>query len=186
MSFGPSVQPAYGRVNFELRCSVLLGLVLFSTAVSAQTTQGLISGRLLNSVTGTPIQGARIVFTSSLTTLAGGAVSDTSGYYLLPLLSPGIYEVRVTANGFQAQEVQNLELTVAARVDLDFRLRPLNDVWEAGQYNSVFLPGSKTIVTFYGPDVDSSKSGSFEAQKGRVSGLESTVSQVIDSHEIDI
>ena len=51
--------------------------------------------------------------------------------------------------------MQELELTVAARIELDFRLRPLNDVWEAGEYNSVFLPGTKTIVTFYGPDVDS-------------------------------
>jgi hypothetical protein len=168
-----------------LRCSVLLGLVLFSTAVSAQTTQGLISGRLLNSVTGTPIQGARIVFTSSLTTLAGGAVSDSSGYYLLPLLSPGLYQIRVSADGFQAQEVQDLELTVAARIDLDFRLRPLNDVWEAGEYKSVFLPGSKTIVTFYGPDVDSTKTGSFEAQKGRSEALESTVSEVIDRTELN-
>ncbi len=55
---------------------------------------------------------------------------------------------------------------MAARIELDFRLRPLSDVWESGQYNSVFLPGSKTIVTFYGPDVDPSKTGSFEAQKG--------------------
>ena len=90
-----------------------------------------------------PHPGRKIVFTSSLTTLAGGGVSDSSGYYLLPLLSPGLYQIRVTAKGFQAQEVQDLELTVAARIDLDFRMRPLNDVWEAGQYNSVFLPGSR-------------------------------------------
>lgn len=162
----------------------MLGLVLFATALSAQTTQGLISGRLLNSISGAPIQGASIVFTSSLTTLAGGGVSDSSGYYLLPLLSPGLYQIRVTAKGFQAQEVQDLELTVAARVDLDFRMRPLNDVWEAGQYNSVFLPGSKTIVTFYGPDVDSSKTGSFEAQKGRSEALETTISEVIDRDDL--
>jgi hypothetical protein len=81
--------------------------------------------------------------------------------------------------------VQELELTVAGRIELDFRLRPLSDVWEAGQYNSVFLPGSKTIVTFFGPDVDTTKSGSFEAQQGRRGALESTVSEVIDSGEIN-
>ncbi len=163
----------------------MLGLILFSAAASGQTTQGLIAGRLQNSVSGAPIPGARIVFASSLTTIAGGAVSDSSGYYLLPLLSPGLYQIRVTADGFQAQEVQDMELTVAARIDLDFRLRPLNDVWEAGQYNSVFLPGSKTIVTFYGPDVDDTKTGSFEAQKGRSETLESTISAVIDRTELD-
>ncbi len=62
--------------------------------------------------------------------------------------------------------MQDLELTVAARIDLDFRLRPLNDVWEAGQYKSVFLPGSKTIVTFYGPDLDSTKTRLVRSAKG--------------------
>lgn len=168
-----------------MRYRLLLGILLSIAGASAQTTQGLISGRLVNSVTGAPIEGARIVFSSSLTTTAGGAVSDAGGYYLLPLLSPGLYQIRVTAANYQSQEVEDLELTVAARIDLDFRLRPLNDVWESGQYNSVFLPGSKTIVTFYGPDVDTTKSGSFEAQKGQSEALQSTVSEVIDQSLID-
>jgi len=159
--------------------------LLCAVAGFSQTTQGLISGRLLNSVSGGPIAGANVTYSSSISNLAGASVSDASGYYYLPLLSPGFYRLRVTAADYQSQEVQELELTVAARIELDFRLRPLNDVWETGQYNSVFLPGSKTIVTFFGPDVDPSKSGSFEAQKGRRETLESTVSSVIDSGEID-
>ena len=91
-----------------------------------------------------------------------------------------MYRIRATADGFQSQELQEMELPVAARIELDFRLRPLNDVWESGEYRSVFLPGSKTIVTFYGPDLDSSRSASFEAQKGRRASLESTVSEVIE------
>ena len=43
------------------------------------------------------------------------STSDASGYYYLPLLSPGLYRVRVTAPAYQSQEVQELELTVAAR-----------------------------------------------------------------------
>ena len=160
-------------------------MALSALALFGQTTQGVISGRLLNSITGRPVGGATVAYSSSVNTLAGSTAADEQGYYYLPLLSPGVYRVRVTAAGFQSQEVQELELRVAARIDLDFRLRPLSDVWEAGQYNSVFLPGSKTIVTFYGPDVDSSRSGSFEAQKGRVGSLESSVSEVIDSTEIN-
>jgi carboxypeptidase family protein/TonB-dependent receptor-like protein len=160
-------------------------LFLCAAAATSQTTQGLISGQLVDSVTGRPIPAANVVFSSATTTLAGGASSDASGYYYLPLLSPGIYAIRVTAPAYQPQEVQELELTVAARIELDFRLRPLSDVWESGEYKSVFLPGQKTIVTFYGPDVDPSKSGSFEAQKGRREPLESTVSEVIDSDEIN-
>jgi outer membrane receptor protein involved in Fe transport len=163
----------------------VLATLLCATAGFSQTTQGLISGRLVSSVTGQPLAGASITYSSNLNNLAGAAQSDANGYYYLPLLSPGFYRLRVTEPAYQSQEVQELELTVAARIELDFRLRPLNDVWESGQYNSVFLPGSKTIVTFFGPDVDPSKSGSFEAQKGRRETLESTVSEVIDSGEID-
>ncbi|MGB6946824.1 MAG: carboxypeptidase regulatory-like domain-containing protein [Bryobacteraceae bacterium] len=168
---------------FGFRAWVLL--LLSAAAALSQTTQGLISGQLVDSVTGRPIASASVVFSSATTTLAGGASSDSSGYYYLPLLSPGIYSIRVMAPAYQSQEVQQLELTVAARIELDFRLRPLSDVWESGEYKSVFLPGQKTIVTFYGPDVDPSKSGSFEAQKGRQEPLESTVSEVIDSDEIN-
>lgn len=139
----------------------------------------------MDSVNGRPIAQASVTFSSAFTNLAGAASSDASGRYYLPLLSPGIYRIRVTAPAYQSQEVQELELTVAARIELDFRLRPLSDVWESGQYRSVFLPGQKTIVPFYGPDVDPSKSGSFEAQKGRQEPLESTISEVIDSDEIN-
>src|SRR5258708_4601297 len=172
-------------MTMHLTLRPLLILIFCATAGLAQTTQGLISGRLVDSVTGQPIAGANAGYWSSTGNFAGTAASDASGYYYLPLLSPGFYRIRVSAPSYQSQEVQELELTVAARIDLDFRLRPLNDVWESGDYRSVFLPGAKTIVTFFGPDVDPSKSGSFEAQKGRRAALESTVSEVIDSGEIN-
>jgi hypothetical protein len=152
--------------------------------VSAQTTQGLISGRLLDSVTGRAISQASVLAIGAGITEAR-TTSDAAGYFYLPLLSPATYRVQVTHTGYQSQEIQELTLAVAARLDLDFLLRPLSDVWEAGQYNSVFLPGSKTIVTFFGPDVDPSRSGSFDAQKGRSGALESTVSYVIDSPQIE-
>jgi hypothetical protein len=112
-------------------------------------------------------------------------LSDAGGFYYLPLLSPGLYSVRAEAAGYQAQELQELELAVAARLEVDFRLRPLADVWESGEYRSVFLPGTRTIVTFYGPDVDSSRSGSFEGQQGKRGTLESAVSAVIDPNQIE-
>src|SRR6267142_467878 len=155
-------------------------LVVCAAVAGAQTTQGLIAGRLVNSQTGAPIGGAQVSYSNAATGSSGGATSDARGNFFLPMLSPGQYRIRATAAGFQSREVQELELPVAARLELNFQLRPLNDVWESGQYRSVFLPGSKTIVTFYGPDVDSSRSGTFEATQGRKGALESTISQVIN------
>lgn len=170
--------------TFSTVVRLLLTAALAATLAPAQTTQGVISGRMVSSVTGQPIAQASVTFASNTSTASGSSVSDDNGYYALPLLSPGTYRIRTTAMGYQAQEVQELELEVASRIDLSFRLRPLSDVWEAGQTNSVFLPGSKTIVTFFGPDVDTSRTGSFEANRGRRAPLETTVSSVIRSADI--
>jgi hypothetical protein len=146
----------------------------------------LIAGRLLNSVTGVPISGAKVVCTArDDRVFSATGESDAAGYFHLPLLSPGFYRVRASAAEYQPQEVEEMELSVAARLDIEFHLRPLSDVWEAGQYRSVFLPGAKTIVTFFGPDVDATHSGNFEALKGRRGALEATMSDVITRDEID-
>ena len=170
-------------IEDQMGMRFVLAVLLAASAVG-QTTQGVISGRLVNSVTGRPIASANVSYASDTATSAGSSNSDANGYYALPLLSPGTYRVRATAMGFQSQEVQELELSVASRLDLSFRLRPLSDVWESGQTNSVFLPGSKTIVTFFGPDVDASRTGSFEANRGTRVPLETTVSSVIRSSDI--
>ena len=163
------------------RVALVSSILFCGTSLLGQTTQGIISGRVRDSVNGQPLAGARIQYSALTGVLSGAVQSDQNGYYTIPLLSPGLYRVRVEAETYQAQEVHELDLPVAARLELEFRVRPLSDVWESGQYKSVFLPGAKTIVTFFGPDVDSSRSGSFEAQKGRVGALESTVSAVIDT-----
>jgi hypothetical protein len=151
---------------------------------SAQTTQGLISGSVINSVTGRPVGNASVTYSSTTLAASGTLQSDDQGYYFLPLLSAGTYTIRTTADGYQSQQLEELELPVAGRIQIDFKLRPLSDVWEAGQFRSVFLPGSKTIVTFYGPDVDTSRSGSFEGQSGKRGTLDTSVSYVIDPEQI--
>ena len=161
-------------------------LVCLTAAVAAsQTTEGLISGRLLDSRTAMPVAGAHIECLQEATSTRVEAASDREGFYALPLLPPGMYSVRVTAPDYQSQEVQELELAVAGRLELTFLLRPLKDVWEAGLYRSVFLPGSQTVVTFFGPDVDTSHSGNFEGNLGQQGALESTVSYVVDPLELE-
>src|SRR6266436_2141969 len=145
----------------------LAGVLVCSAWIAAgQTTQGLIAGKLVNSQTGAPIAKAGISYSNAATGSSGIATSDASGNFFLPMLSPGFYRIRATAAGYQAREVQELELPVAARLELNFRLRPLNDVWEARQYRSYLLPGSQQTLMFYGPDVDTSRVASFEANHG--------------------
>src|SRR5262249_9208596 len=141
-----------------------------------------ISGRLVSTVTGQGIGGAAVEYSSTSSKQGGTAQGGAAGYYTPPLLLPGVDRGRGNRPGFQARGVQELEVPGAAGIEVDVRRRRLTDVWETGQFNSVFLPGQRTIVTFFGPDVDTSRSGSFEATKGRTGALESTVSEVIDSN----
>jgi hypothetical protein len=159
-------------------------LAACAAAAFGQATQALISGRVVNAQTGAPVAGASISYQSTTVSNAGATRSGADGSYVIPLLPPGQYRLRVSADDYQAQEVYELEAPVAARIDLDFRLRPLSDVWEAGQYRSVFLPGSKAVVTFYGPDVDTSRSAFVESARGSRGALESTVSDVIDPAQV--
>ncbi len=162
----------------------LCAAVLVSVCAYAQTTQGLISGRILNSVSGRAIVGAQVTCGTRLGLLAATSVADSGGHYFLPQLTPGVYRVRVTASSFQPNEAAEVEVAVASNVDLDFRLRPIADVWEAGRYRSVFLPGTKTEVAFFGPDVDLSRTGNYEGVTGRKEALETSISQVIDTFQL--
>jgi len=151
----------------------------------AQTTQGLISGRLTDSRTGRPLANSTLLCSSSATNTVAAAQTDPAGFYYLPLLPPGLYRVRATAPGYQAQELQELQLPVAGRLELDFRLRPLSDIWQAGIYRSYFLPGEKNIVTFFGPDLDESHSLLLEGNRAREGTLEATLSTVIDPAQLE-
>src|SRR5207248_708742 len=129
----------------------------FCVCLDAQTTQGLISGRVTGG-DGNPVGGAEVSYESLATNTRGSGRSGPQGFFVLPLLPPGRYRLRVTAKGYQPQEIHELELAVAAFLDLPFRLRDLSDVWEEGQYRMLVVPGSRAVLNFFGPDVDMSKS----------------------------
>src|SRR5262249_3784960 len=112
------------------------------------------------------------------------ATSDADGFYFFPLLSPGAYYIRAEAGPrYQAREVHELELAVASSLKLDLRLRPFDDVWEQQQRQSIFLP-DRSVLVFLGPDVDTSRSSSFEPPRSFHGAFETTVSNVIDNTQI--
>src|SRR5258706_2493845 len=159
--------------------------VALSSPAPAQTTQGLISGRVVDLGSGRAIALAEIRCDPPNDGPPSLARADRSGYFTLPLLSPGMYRLNVQAPNYQAQEVYQLEVPVAGRLEIQFRLRPLSDVWETRQYRSVFLPDSEAVLTFYGPDVDTSRSANFDPNRGRPSDLETSLSYVIGAPSID-
>ncbi len=164
-------------INRSLQYTILL---LAAVNAAAQTTDSVVSGRILNSETGDPLSGARIDAIQVTSNVAHSATTSNSGDFVLPLLSPGIYRIRIDAGEhYQPQEVHELELPVSSHLRLIGKLRPVEDVWEQRQRRSVFLQDQSTLV-FFGPDVDNSRTGNFEANGGRKSTLESTISDVVD------
>lgn len=168
-----------------IRILFLSVLAVWWVHSDAQTTQSLISGRIMDSITGLPVGGAEVRYVNETVQIEGSGRADQSGRYELPLLSPGEYRLRVNAVSYQPQELQSLRLPVAARLDVSFRLRPLSDVWEAGQYRSVLTPNSDTVLTFYGPDVDTSRVETVVAAPRTPRELQPTVSYVIAPRDIE-
>jgi hypothetical protein len=117
--------------------------------------------------------------------ISPGRSAQPAGDYTIGSLSPGRYRIGVEAPGYQSQQARALELPVAARVELNFRLRPLYDVWESGQFGSLLLPGSQQALGFYGPDVDTSRSVVFNANRGLITPLETSRSDVITTVDIE-
>ena len=151
----------------------------------AQTTEGMISGRIVDSISGQPVAEASVECVGPSGDSGRVANTDAAGYFVVPLLSPGTFRIEISADGYQAQVLYGIEVRVAGRLDFSFRLRPLNDVWETGEYRSVFFPDSQAIVNFYGPDVDTSRTRAVEPSRAARGALEASVSQVVDPQQIE-
>lgn len=165
-----------------MRVVVYYLLCLGPASIWSQTTQGLISGRIIDARTGGVIVQASVVCTHLETRSSTPAAKpDASGYYLCPLLPPGTYSVRAEARGYQPKEIYQVELRVGGRTGLNLELLSTADAGKPGQFDNVFFSNPALAITFYGPDVASSKLTTVSAGAGSDGAGESTVSGVIDS-----
>jgi Carboxypeptidase regulatory-like domain len=156
---------------------LLLSALLLVALLTAQTTEGLISGAVSDLVTGQPLAGATIEYATSQT--HGSVSARNDGSYDLPLLAPGIYSLRASKPGYQPRLIYELQLTVGGYLSLRFQLRPLADVWERNVPQSIIL-GNQSVLSYLGPDVDPSFSGAFDPEPNQRGQLEPSISEVID------
>src|SRR5579862_2874531 len=81
----------------------ILGIVLLSMPLGAQTT----TGRILGAVTdqsGAALTGATVVITDVQRGVTRTITTDQAGEYVAPDLTPGIYKLRDQAPGFESVE----------------------------------------------------------------------------------
>ncbi len=80
--------------------NIALPFILLTLSASAQETRGTFSG-IVTDPTGAAIVGASITVTNTGTKTTAPAATNPTGYYEVPLLLPGTYEVTAEATGFK-------------------------------------------------------------------------------------
>ena len=96
-------------------------LLLSSLLVWGQTFTARLTGRVLDP-SAAPVAGATVTATHADTNAAKAVRTDESGIYVIPILPPGIYEVAVSAPGFQKQLQKQVKLEINQSAGLDFSL----------------------------------------------------------------
>jgi len=106
--------------HFILLWAILLGSGSLSFA---QQEQGTIKG-IVRDVSGAIIQNAAITCTNVATGVVSKTVSDTDGYFTIPYLSPGDYDVTAASQGFARSIVTGIHLTVNLTASIQLTLKP--------------------------------------------------------------
>jgi outer membrane receptor protein involved in Fe transport len=107
------------RTTFRLGVLVT-GMLLPSTlfAQGQPTTAGRITGRVVNSETGRPVERAQV----QLVDVALQALTDLDGRFFLQNVPPGVHTVEVRQIGFTAKTVTNVTVTAGETTVLDVTL----------------------------------------------------------------
>lgn len=95
--------------------AILLLTTALSAVASAQSSSGVISGRVLDTSKAV-VPGAIVSITDVNTKQHWTAVTDNSGNFVFPSLQPSTYDLHVTAKGFNAVEKDDLLLTAFQRL----------------------------------------------------------------------
>jgi hypothetical protein len=113
-----------------MRRSVFLCVWALAGGVAAQeTTSGSLVGQVVDAQ-GAPVPGATVTVTSAQGTR--GLVTDASGRFFSPFLTPGTYSVKVELPSFIPVEQRNIEVRLGKRLELTFTLQ-VGDVHEVVQ-----------------------------------------------------
>src|SRR5438105_815850 len=100
---------------------VVLGWLAISPAAAQTTGLSTIVGTITDS-TGAVIPGAKVIVRNTQTAFQFEAVSNQEGYYYVPYLRPGTYNLTVEAQGFKKQVQNGIELRTNEEPKIDIKL----------------------------------------------------------------
>src|SRR5262245_7328658 len=100
---------------------ITLGLAASPAFAQARSSSADITGVVRDSGKSV-VRGATVKATNMATGLTRIAITDTNGAYRIPLLPPGVYEVKIEVKGFNTQIKKDITLTVGQVMTLNFDL----------------------------------------------------------------
>src|SRR5215475_55925 len=100
---------------------IALGLAVLPAFAKARSSSADITG-VVKDPGRSVVRGATVKATNMATGLTRIALSDKNGAYRIPLLPPGVYEVKIEVNGFNTQIKKDITLTVGQVLTLNFDL----------------------------------------------------------------
>ena len=106
---------------------VMLGLVLLCPAAARSARAQVLYGSIVGTVTdqtGAVVPGAVVTAKNTSTGLERQATTDATGYYSVPNLQEGTYDLSVTASGFSpyTQTGVNVPINIVTRIDIPIRV----------------------------------------------------------------
>src|SRR3954449_7109742 len=107
----------------NFRTQLLAIALLLAANSNAQQTSSTLVGSVLDQSGGT-VPGATITATETRTGVSRSTVTTSDGVYNLPYLTPGLYRVEASAQGFKKVVRENVELNVSSTVRVDVSLEP--------------------------------------------------------------
>jgi hypothetical protein len=93
--------------------------MLWASPARAQVAGATLSGTVTDP-SGAAIVGARVSVTNRATGVNRAVPTDSAGFYSVPNLQPGNYDVTVSSTGFATAKEVDIELTVGAQQVLTF------------------------------------------------------------------
>ncbi|HSE39877.1 MAG TPA: carboxypeptidase-like regulatory domain-containing protein, partial [Acidobacteriota bacterium] len=119
------MKPAFSQPRSYIVLTLILLLItiaLLPQLAYSQATGGSIQGHVTDD-SGAPLPGATVTAVHTDTSLTRTATTDAGGYYRLPELRVGPYEMSVTLSGFSTQVRRGITIAVGQQANIDFTLQ---------------------------------------------------------------
>jgi len=133
-----------------------LGVFLFAATQwgFGQDVNATLSGTVIDP-SNAVLPGAKLTLTNEATSFQASYVSDPQGAYTFQNLTPGKYDLSITANGFKSQTQKGIELAVnqAARLDIHMSLGQTNQTVEVSADTSLINYETQTLEGGVSPEV---------------------------------